>query len=129
MQTHRGGHGANVLAVLAQFRATATIGYGYGVQAGAMTAAAAAAGMGAGSGTRSVGDVQFCGPIAGSEEGAMLVRELETQGVGTAFSVVREGKGVPAAWVIESGAHILLFYERSRLTMGISTANATKTVM
>lgn len=128
MQTHRGGHGANVLAVLAQFRATATSGYGYGVQAGTMTAAAAA-GMGAGSATRSVGDVQFCGPIAGSEEGAMLVRELETQGVGTAFSVVREGKGVPAAWVIESGAHVLLFCECGRLMTGISTANATKTVM
>ena len=128
MQTHRGGHGANVLAVLAQFRATATSGYGYGVQAGTMTAAAAA-GMGAGSATRSVGDVQFCGPIAGSEEGAMLVRELETQGVGTAFSVVREGKGVPAAWVIESGAHVLLLYECGRLMTGISPANATKTVM
>ena len=88
VQRTRGGHSANVLAVLAQFRATGAsnghVGFG-------------------GPGPRSVGDVQFCGPLAGSEEGALVTRELEVQGVGMRFCAVRDGKGVPVAWVVEAG--------------------------
>jgi hypothetical protein len=96
----RGGHSANVLAVLAQFRATrphvppVPPHHAFG-------AAPAVAGA------RSVGNVHFCGPLAGNEEGALVVNELEALGVATNFSVVRDGKGVPAAWVIESGQYYL----------------------
>ncbi|KAF8509886.1 hypothetical protein BU17DRAFT_55849 [Hysterangium stoloniferum] len=72
VEKSRGGHSANVLAVLSQFR---------------------------------IGEVQFSGPLPGSDEGGLISRELEYQGVGTLFSILRENKGVPTAWIIEARKH------------------------
>jgi hypothetical protein len=121
VQSLRGGHGANVLVVLAQFRSTRV----HVPSPGGVPVVAG------GSGARSVGDVQFSGPLAGNEEGALVVKELEAQGVATTFSMVREGKGVPAAWVIESGQYFLCASPARGLCSPDmhSTASATKTVM
>ena len=98
VQSNRGGHGANVLAVLAQFRPSRS-----SIPPNAVAIPIVGPVSGGGLSARSVGDVQFCGPLAGNEEGGLVVKELEEQGVATTFSMVREGKAVPAAWVIESG--------------------------
>lgn len=86
VQKTRGGHSANVLAILAQFRPQRH------------TAASPSP-----SSVRMIADVQFCGPLSGTDEGALISRELESQGISTMFSVVREGKSVPTAWVLEAG--------------------------
>ncbi|GJJ14111.1 hypothetical protein Clacol_008368 [Clathrus columnatus] len=80
----RGGHSANVLAILAQFRSSRPKTH-----------------IASSSSFRVVDDVQFCGPLSGAEEGALILKEFESQGVSTIFSVIREGKSVPTAWVIE----------------------------
>ncbi|KAF8577517.1 hypothetical protein K439DRAFT_1622064 [Ramaria rubella] len=86
VQKTRGGHGANVLVVLSQFRSNR-----------AHSPPAFDGGT-----TRTVDDVQFCGPVAGSEEGGLILKELEAQGVAMLFSILRDGQGVPSAWVIEA---------------------------
>ncbi len=44
-------------------------------------------------------------PLAGNNEGAMMVRDLEREGVNTRFCKVWEGASVPSAWVLESGTY------------------------
>ena len=94
VQSHRGGHGANVLAILAQFRA---------IRPSYVPPPGPVAHVSGGPYAIPVGDVQFCGPLPGNEEGALVVKELEVEGVAIGFSIIRDGKGVPAAWVIDSG--------------------------
>ncbi|KLO06880.1 hypothetical protein SCHPADRAFT_945727 [Schizopora paradoxa] len=41
-------------------------------------------------------------PLAGNNEGAMMVRDLEREGVNTRFCKIWEGASVPSAWILES---------------------------
>lgn len=86
----RGGHSANVLAILAQFRSSR--------HSAPSTPPLPSLPI-----VRMIADVQFCGPLSGTEEGALISKELDSQGISTMFSVTREGKNVPTAWVIEAG--------------------------
>ncbi|KAJ7170708.1 hypothetical protein C8R43DRAFT_980585 [Mycena crocata] len=41
-------------------------------------------------------------PLGGNEEGKMILRELEREGVTTRYCKIWKGAGVPSAWVLES---------------------------
>jgi sugar/nucleoside kinase (ribokinase family) len=43
-------------------------------------------------------------PLAGNDEGNMILRDLEKEGVITRYCKVWEGAGVPSAWVLHSGS-------------------------
>ncbi|KIJ53266.1 hypothetical protein M422DRAFT_775875 [Sphaerobolus stellatus SS14] len=96
IQKTRGGHGANVLGILAQFHPS---GPPVSPNPNSNVIVVSATG---GQATRSVGNVQFCGPLPGNDEGELLAKQLEGLGVGLLFSFIREGKGVPTAWVIQA---------------------------
>lgn len=101
VQKTRGGHSANVLAILTQFYLKTPTNPS--TPNSNVIIVSATGGLA----TRSVGDVQFCGPLPGNDEGNMITKQLEAQKVGTLFSIVREGKGVPTAWLIQSGTPTL----------------------
>jgi sugar/nucleoside kinase (ribokinase family) len=42
-------------------------------------------------------------PLGGNDEGAMILRDLEKEGVSTRYCKIWEGSGVPSAWVLHSG--------------------------
>jgi len=97
VQKTRGGHSVNVLVVLAQFYPS---GSQNSANSGSNVIVVSATG---GQANRGVGDVQFSGPLPGNDEGDLILKQLEGQNVGTLFSIIREGKGVPTAWIIEAG--------------------------
>lgn len=43
-------------------------------------------------------------PLGGNDEGKMILRELEREGVTTRYCKIWKGAGVPSAWVLESGS-------------------------
>ncbi|KAJ7227212.1 hypothetical protein GGX14DRAFT_488773 [Mycena pura] len=47
-------------------------------------------------------DAYLVASLSGNEEGRMIVRELEREGVSTRYCKVWKGAGVPSAWVLES---------------------------
>jgi sugar/nucleoside kinase (ribokinase family) len=49
-------------------------------------------------------DPQLVAPLGGNEEGKMIMRELEREGVGIRYCKVWKGAGVPTAWILKSGA-------------------------
>jgi len=53
-------------------------------------------------------DPMLVAPLAGNNEGAMMVRDLEKDGVNTRFCKIWDGASVPSAWVLESGAFRIL---------------------
>ncbi len=42
-------------------------------------------------------------PLGGNDEGNMVIRDLETEGVSTRFCKIWPGSGVPSAWVFHAG--------------------------
>jgi sugar/nucleoside kinase (ribokinase family) len=42
-------------------------------------------------------------PLAGNDEGTMILRDLEKEGVTTRYCKIWDGAGVPTAWVLHSG--------------------------
>lgn len=50
-------------------------------------------------------DTILVAPLAGNSEGAMLMHDLEREGVSTRYCKVWEGASVPSAWVMESGRY------------------------
>ncbi|KAJ7158735.1 hypothetical protein C8R46DRAFT_957377 [Mycena filopes] len=47
-------------------------------------------------------DAFLVAPLGGNEEGRMILRDLEREGVSTRYCKVWKGTGVPSAWVLES---------------------------
>lgn len=43
-------------------------------------------------------------PLGGNDEGTMIIKELEREGVSTRYCKAWKGLGVPSAWVLQSGA-------------------------
>jgi sugar/nucleoside kinase (ribokinase family) len=43
-------------------------------------------------------------PLSGNDEGKMILRDLEREGVTTRYCKIWKGAGVPSAWVLESGS-------------------------
>lgn len=45
-------------------------------------------------------------PLGGNDEGMMILRDLEKEGIITRYCKVSKGAGVPSAWVLQSGSYI-----------------------
>ena len=52
---------------------------------------------------------QLIAALGGDEEGKMIIRELENEGVGLRYCKIWKGAGVPSAWVLKSGALTALY--------------------
>jgi sugar/nucleoside kinase (ribokinase family) len=54
-------------------------------------------------------------PLGGNDEGKMVLRDLEREGITTRYCKVWKGAGVPSAWVLESGSARSFILRRTRL--------------
>lgn len=52
-------------------------------------------------------DAMLVAPLAGNEEGQMIIRDLESDRVSTRYCKVSENSGVPSAWVLHAGKPVL----------------------
>jgi sugar/nucleoside kinase (ribokinase family) len=48
-------------------------------------------------------DALLVAPLGGNDEGSMILRDLENEGVVTRYCKIWKGAGVPSAWVVHSG--------------------------
>lgn len=46
-------------------------------------------------------------PLGGDEDGQMVIRDLEKEGVSSRYCKVWKDSGVPTAWVLQSGSNYL----------------------
>ena len=49
-------------------------------------------------------------PLGGNEEGRMVLRDLENEGVITQYCKIWRDAGVPSAWILHAGNYALLIY-------------------
>jgi hypothetical protein len=71
-------------------------------------------------------DAQLVAPLAGNDEGRMLMRELEGEGIGLRFCKVWEGASVPSAWVLHAGVSAF-FSPRTEFARPITPSLAADT--
>lgn len=47
-------------------------------------------------------------PLGGNDEGNMIIKELEREGVSTRYCKIWKGLGVPSAWILQSGLFFIV---------------------
>lgn len=67
-------------------------------------------------------------PLGGNEEGRMILRDLEKEGVITRYSKIWKAAGVPSAWILHSGKHNSIMVVAGR-KLNDSVDNDTRTVV
>jgi sugar/nucleoside kinase (ribokinase family) len=50
-------------------------------------------------------------PLGGNEEGKMILRDLENEGVITQYCKIWRDAGVPSAWILQAGRRLFIFIE------------------
>ena len=55
-------------------------------------------------------------PLGGNEEGRMVLRDLENEGVITQYCKIWRDAGVPSAWILHAGNASILIFDVHQLT-------------